>query len=147
MAYGTVDQVQAVLPSDVSIDTSTTLRPNRAEVSIWCTRATARVDVALRQGGKDAPLTNADDIAAATAITVYYVAYQVLVVRVGVSDNKNAEWLQWKKDFEEMLKAMVAGTWTSTYTDASKPWSATMDAVTEPTEAGLAPLVTKEKDL
>lgn len=129
--YTTLDKVRALVPRDINIDETTD--PTSAQVAVWITQVTARLDFALAEGGRTAPATDATELSAFDLLCAQEVAWMVMY-----RNNAAAADHEWHTTFEEELVRLV-GELASTANVVHAPSSRTMDAVDDATDASLEP--------
>lgn len=122
-----IDRVMGVLPI-LALDSSKDKQPIRDAIKDWITDVSAEVNEAFAAAGISIPIDPASNLFKRIRFRVTRkVGYETMVTR-GVTKTKNEEplWLDWLKQYDDMLKAPAK--FAAMVTDGSLPWSSTMDA-------------------
>ena len=136
--YTTTPNVQALLPKDVQVDETTD--PTLAQVGVWITQVSGRLDLALTQGGYTAPSVDATELLAFDLICAQEVAWMVLY-----RNNAAASDHEWHTTFEEELVRIIGVLGATATNVVHAPSSRTLDAEDESSAASIRPKFSWDK--
>lgn len=130
--YCTLAQIQALLPKEIRVDETT--EPTDDQVTSWITQVSARVDLALLDGGHTSPATDATQLSAFSLLAAQEIAWMVMY-----RNNAATADHEWHKAFEAALVKLAAGDMAVSGNVVHAPSSRTMDAVDEATADSIEP--------
>jgi len=138
--YCTIADVRALLVPGHGIDDQIG-KPVNATVTTWITRVTNQVNVALSGAGTTLPVTDTDLLGDLALLVSREVAYQIMVVRGGISDPKTKPlWASWHDEFRAFLEDLESGETAS----SASPSSYTMNAPDSP-DSSVNPVFTRDQ--
>ena len=129
MAYWTIDDVRAVLPKGVKIDGDTADSPISASVSNWNAQVEGELNDAFASRGISVPITDPNLVLRLRFHGSRKVAWEILATRELTEDDKGKLiLLGWNDAYKDLLKKIEVGSVVPGTSDATLPWSSTMDA-------------------